>query len=86
MPGHTWTKPNTSGVTAPKLAYVARFAPFNWVIGTGEYLDDTEKEIKREVLDRVDHMRDGDNEVLFRVSVRRHIPLATSTRHISARA
>lgn len=40
-------KPTESGVTAeyyPKLAYVKIFKPWGWVVGSGVYLDDFEKE------------------------------------------
>lgn len=40
-----WPKPNTSQ-SYPKLSYVAYFKPWDWVIGTGTYLDDMEKEIR----------------------------------------
>ena len=62
---YTWTKPDTAGQSAPKLAYVARFEPFNWLIGTGEYLDDREREIKQEVLERVDKIRIGEDGYVF---------------------
>ncbi len=31
----------------PKLSYAASFAPWNWVIGTGIYIDDVDKEYRR---------------------------------------
>jgi methyl-accepting chemotaxis protein len=34
-------------VAAPKLSYVAPFAPWGWVIGTGIYVDDVNNEFKR---------------------------------------
>ncbi|MBL8428519.1 MAG: methyl-accepting chemotaxis protein [Dechloromonas sp.] len=35
---------------APKLSYVAPFAPWDWVIGTGIYVDDIDNEFKRGAL------------------------------------
>ncbi|MGK4472820.1 methyl-accepting chemotaxis protein [Aeromonas molluscorum] len=39
--GYYWPKP---GVDAPvrKISYVKRFAPWDWIIGTGVYVDDVE--------------------------------------------
>ena len=47
---YTWTKPNVAGRDFPKIAFVKHFKPLNWFIGTGEYLDDVEKDIQKEVL------------------------------------
>jgi len=39
---YLWPKPTPSGVTQdqPKLSYVIKFEPWNWIIGTGIYIDD----------------------------------------------
>jgi len=39
---YLWPKPSKSGLTKeqPKLSYVRHFKPWNWVIGTGVYIDD----------------------------------------------
>ena len=36
---YAWPRPGAD-VPVPKLSYVAGFAPWNWVIGTGVYVDD----------------------------------------------
>jgi len=38
---YMWPKPTDQGLTRdqPKLSYVRPFAPFNWIIGTGVYID-----------------------------------------------
>ena len=38
---YMWPKPTDQGLTKdqPKLSYVRPFAPFNWIIGTGVYID-----------------------------------------------
>ncbi|MFZ2852489.1 MAG: cache domain-containing protein [Rhodocyclaceae bacterium] len=47
---YSWPKPNAVEPT-PKLSYVKLFAPWQWVIGSGEYLDDIDdaywKEVRR---------------------------------------
>ncbi len=48
--GH-WPKPG--GVPAkifPKISFVKYVAPLDWYVGTGDYLDDVEKDIQQEVL------------------------------------
>lgn len=41
---YLWAKPNRSILAVPKLSYVTLFEPWGWVIGTGLYLDDIEKQ------------------------------------------
>jgi methyl-accepting chemotaxis protein len=40
---YEWPKPGTAK-PQPKLSYVAGFAPWGWVIGTGVYIDDLEQQ------------------------------------------
>ena len=46
---YTWPKPNHRGFFS-KIAFVKLFKPIGWAIGTGEYLDDVEKDIQVECL------------------------------------
>ncbi|MCP4115515.1 MAG: PAS domain S-box protein [Desulfobacteraceae bacterium] len=62
---YKWTKPDKKGDHFPKYAFVKRFAPLDWLIGTGEYLDDVEQDIQKEVLARIENIRFGDNGYVF---------------------
>jgi PAS domain S-box-containing protein len=62
---YTWTKPSVRGHDFPKIAFVKHFKPFDWFIGTGEYLDDMEKEIQQEALQRISRIRFGTDGYLF---------------------
>jgi methyl-accepting chemotaxis protein len=42
-----------------KISYVKLFKPFNWVIGTGEYVDDISSQMKKEALKVIAQMRYG---------------------------
>ena len=46
---YDWSKPGKAGFY-PKIAFVKGFEPFGWGIGTGEYVDDVEKDIQEECL------------------------------------
>ncbi|RJO66231.1 MAG: response regulator [Myxococcales bacterium] len=65
---YTWTKPNEEGRDFPKIAYVERFEPFDGFIGTGEYIDDVERDIQREVLERIEKIRFGEDGYIFVVN------------------
>ncbi len=43
---YLWPKPTLEGLTEqqPKISYVKLFEPWNWIIGTGVYIDDIERD------------------------------------------
>ncbi len=40
-----WDKPNTPNDPKAKFSYVQKFGPWDWIIGTGAYVDDIETQI-----------------------------------------
>ncbi|GAB4337297.1 MAG: methyl-accepting chemotaxis protein [Desulfobulbaceae bacterium] len=46
---YLWPKPTASGLTEvqPKISYVRYFKPFDWIIGTGRYVDDIDAAVAR---------------------------------------
>ncbi|MBF0420245.1 MAG: cache domain-containing protein [Magnetococcales bacterium] len=46
---YQWPKPN-SDTPLPKISFVKGFAPWQWVIGTGLYVDDVDQEFKRRAI------------------------------------
>ncbi len=54
---YTWSKPGETSPEHMKIAYVKYFEPYGWGIGTGEYVEDVEKEIQEEVLERIATLR-----------------------------
>jgi len=62
---YNWTKPDTSGKGHAKIAYIKYFEPFDWYIGTGEYLEDVESDIKAEVIERIERIKFGTDGYIF---------------------
>jgi len=62
---YTWTKPKSIGENFPKIAYIRHFEPFDWLIGTGGYLDDVVQDIQQEVLARIENITFGDDGYIF---------------------
>ncbi len=62
---YTWTKPDMAGRGFSKISFVKHFEPFGWFIGTGEYIDDVELDIKKEILERVSQIRFNKNGYIF---------------------
>lgn len=62
---YLWTKPNERGGDFRKIAYISYFPPFDGFIGTGEYLDDVERDVQQEVLERIGQIRFGEDGYIF---------------------
>lgn len=59
---YQWPKPSGQGLTGlqPKISYVRLFKPWGWIIGTGLYINDIEKDVQR----RIDSVIDELNKVI----------------------
>ena len=55
---YVWPKPGFEKPQA-KVSYVKRFKPFNWIIGTGEYVSDVTANMQKEALSTIAEMRYG---------------------------
>ena len=62
---YAWTKPNMVGKDFPKIAFIKHFEPFDWLIGTGEYLDNVVNDIQQEVLARIEKITFGNDGYIF---------------------
>jgi methyl-accepting chemotaxis protein len=57
---YVWPKPNFDK-PQPKISFVKLFKPFNWVIGTGAYVNDVTQNMKKEAIKAISQMRYGQN-------------------------
>jgi signal transduction histidine kinase len=82
-----WRKPDSpaSGRTGqmihPKITFIKRFEPFGWYLGTGEYLDDFERDLQEELLERIAQIRFGKEGYVF-VNTYDGTPLITDGRRV----
>ncbi len=60
-----WSRPGRKELAHRKISYVGYFKPFNWLIGTGEYLEDFKTTIQQDVLKHLVGVRFGQNGYLF---------------------
>ncbi|WP_300112400.1 EAL domain-containing protein [Rhodoferax sp.] len=58
---YRWYMPDNPKVMADKLAYVRYFAPYDWLIGTGDYTYKWEERQKQEVIARLRSLRFGES-------------------------
>ncbi len=56
---YTWSKPGSDSRDHIKIAFIKYLPELDWVIGTGEYLEDVEQDLRQEVLQRLDAVRFG---------------------------
>lgn len=74
---YTWSKPGDKALQHQKTAFVKKFEPYGWVMGTGEYVKDVTDEIQKEVLERISTLR-FDKEGYFFGSIYGGDPLFTN--------
>ena len=56
---YRWYHPKNPQAMARKIAYVRHFAPFDWLIGTGDYVLEWEELQKKEAMQRLRALRFG---------------------------
>ena len=62
---YNWFKPGYSGKKFKKISFFKLFKPYNWIIGTGLYLDDIENQIKKQLLSTISNIRFGKEGYIF---------------------
>jgi two-component system, NtrC family, sensor kinase len=60
-----WKNPNSSENSSKKISFYKYFEPLNIAIGSGEYVEDYEKEIKQKALDYINLIRFKENGYIF---------------------
>ena len=60
-----WYKPSDKKNQYKKIGYIKNFEPYNWFIGTGEYVDTFEKKIKKELLNYINFLRYSNDGYIF---------------------
>ncbi|SFX69815.1 EAL domain-containing protein [Marinospirillum alkaliphilum] len=54
---YRWYRPDQPQVMADKLAFARLFEPYDWLIGTGDYLYQIETDLKQTALERIEGLR-----------------------------
>ncbi|UTJ05840.1 sensor histidine kinase [Arcobacter roscoffensis] len=60
-----WNKPNDLEKEYEKLGYFKKFEPFDWFIGTGEYVYDSQEQLKKDVAQSITNLRYKKNGYFF---------------------
>ena len=60
-----WYNPTNPDVQRKKIGLVKNLKQFDWFIGTGEYVEDFEKEVQEKVLKNIREIRFGNNGYIF---------------------
>jgi len=60
-----WKKPSDPQTEYEKIGYVEHFSPFDWFIGTGDYVLDYEEQLKKELLVSINKIRYGKEGYIF---------------------
>ena len=60
-----FVKPQNRNQEFEKIGFSKHFAPYDWFIGTGEYVVDVENDIKERLLRRISQINAGTNRYIF---------------------
>jgi len=60
-----FVKPQNKSQEFEKIGFGKYFEPYDWFIGTGEYVTDVESDIKARLLKRIDNIHYGNNGFIF---------------------
>lgn len=60
---YLFKKPNSS-IKYEKISYIKKFEPFNWLVGYGKYKSDIDKQIKEEVVNRVEFIKNSSKQTI----------------------
>ena len=60
-----FAKPDDLDTQYKKIGFNMYFEPYDWFIGTGEYIEDFEEDVKKEVLDYLSRIISSDNKDFF---------------------
>ncbi len=60
-----WNKPGDLKNEYKKITYNKNFEPYNWYIGTGEYVDDFEKALQKDIVSYIQEIKHTDNSYIF---------------------
>ncbi|MCV6590396.1 MAG: EAL domain-containing protein [Marinobacterium sp.] len=58
---YRWYPPGDQTEMVDKIAYVKKFKPYNWLIGTGDYIYRIQNDLKEKALQRISATRFGDS-------------------------
>jgi len=59
---YSWPKPGYE-TAQPKLSFVKGFSPWNWIIGTGAYIDEIEQEVLKKKKDIIEKIKKSINTI-----------------------
>ncbi|MEE4253457.1 MAG: cache domain-containing protein [Desulfuromusa sp.] len=62
---YTWTKPDDLKNQYQKVAYIKYFKPLNWIVGSGEYVDDSIGDLQTKLIERIEKIRYDNNGYVF---------------------
>jgi PAS domain S-box-containing protein len=60
-----WYKPGENKLMSEKIGFSKHFDPYDWWIGTGEYIEDFEQDIQKETLEWINSIRFGQDGYIF---------------------
>ncbi|MFQ3573926.1 MAG: cache domain-containing protein, partial [Thermodesulfovibrionales bacterium] len=64
---YRWTKPGGRGAYHKKISYLKYFSPFEWVLSSGEYIEDLDRDFTEQTISLLQDMQGADGSYLFAI-------------------
>ena len=58
---YRWYPPGDESVMREKIAFVARFEPYDWLVGTGDYVFNIQEDLQQEIIDHLQSIQFGND-------------------------
>ncbi len=70
---YRWYPPGDRQAMQDKITYVARFEPFNWMIGAGDYVFNIQNDLQQEIIEHLENIQFGEEGYISVFDSRGHI-------------
>ncbi len=62
---YSWPQPDSPDTPQPKTAFIRHFAPFNWLIGTGERINDVTQDLQNKLIQKIEKITCDNGGYIF---------------------
>ena len=73
---------NNAKIEKNKFTHVKIFKPYNWSIGTGNYLENIKQDMQKEIINYIERIKFGENSYIFVVDYDGNIVMNASQKHL----
>lgn len=62
---YNWSNPDSNDTPQAKTAFIKHFEPFDWLVGTGDRIDDVTRDLQRDLINRIEKITFENGSYVF---------------------